>query len=99
MFLSSKCIRLSLRNSTDTRKYLVNQAVKFGGVERLFQVPAGSQSQATDRVFFLSLGTYDDDRDFLGNTQGRGFFQKLEAIHDRHVDVEENKLDIILTRQ
>src|SRR5512133_4076653 len=82
-----KCVRLELWSSGASCKDLVNQVVQFRRVERLFQVSPGAQSQAADRVLFLAFGADDDDRDLLGNTQGRGLLQKLETVHDRHVDV------------
>src|SRR5512139_2743957 len=87
------------RKAPSRRGDLLDQPVELGGLEGLLDVAAGAHLQAADRVLFLPLGGDDDD----GNVLVRGFLlhalQELEAVHHRHVDVEQDEVDALLLPQ
>src|SRR5512136_2871191 len=78
---------------------LLDEAVELRGLERLLHVAAGAHLEAPDRVLLLALGRDDDDRDVLV----RGFLlhalEELQAVHDGHVDVQEDEVDAFLLRE
>src|ERR1700730_8675185 len=73
-----------------------DEPVQLRGLEGLLHVSLGSHLEAPDGVFFLPLGGDDDDRDGLVGGLLLHPLQELEAIHDRHVDVEEDEVDALL---
>src|SRR5512134_1105917 len=75
---------------------LLDEAVELRRLEGLLDVAAGAHLEAADRVLFLALGGDDDDRDVLVGGFLLHALQELEAVHHRHVDVEEDEVDPLL---
>src|SRR5438046_5339212 len=75
---------------------LFDEPVQLRGLEGLLHVSLGSHLEAPDGVFFLSLGGDDDDGDALVGGLLLEPLQELQAVHDRHVDVEEDEVDALL---
>jgi hypothetical protein len=71
-------------------------AAARSSLEGLLHVPLGAHLQAADRVLFLSFRRDDDDRNGLVGLLLLHALEELEAVHDRHVDVEEDEVDALL---
>src|SRR5262249_53950748 len=72
---------------------LFDEAVQLRSLEGLLDVSLGAHLQAADGVLFLALGRDDDDGYRLVGGLLLQALQKLEPVHDGHVDVEEDAVD------
>src|SRR6266568_9473744 len=81
------------------RRDLLDEAVQLRGLEGLLHVTLRPHLEAPDRVFFLAFGGDDDDGNGLVGRLLLEPLQELEAVHDRHVDVEEDEVDPLLLGQ
>src|SRR6266446_1443378 len=81
------------------RRDLFDEAVQLRGLEGLLHVPLRPHLEAPDRVLFLAFGGDDDDGNGLVGRLLLEPLQELEAVHDRHVDVEEDEVDPLLLAQ
>src|SRR6266480_5543894 len=79
--------------------YLFDKTIEVGGVERFFQVSFGPKLQSAQSVFFLPLGANYDYRDLVWQTGFGSLFKKLNAIHDRHVNIKQYELNVVLQRK
>lgn len=74
-------------------------AQKFGGAERLGDIVDCAQLEALYDFFGLALASEEDDGDVLGGGVGLEAAAGLEAIHDRHGDVEQNQVRWLCLRR
>ncbi len=68
--------------------------MELRGLEGLLHVSLGSHFEAPDRVLLFALGGDDDDRDVLVGGFLLDALEELQAVHDRHVDVEQDEIDL-----
>ena len=64
--------------------------------ERFANVAARARGQSLYHMPFTALGGDHHHRNALGIFYTRQLLDELQTIHDRHVDVAENKVDLIL---
>src|SRR5512147_1555502 len=96
---TSKSITSPVRRPGSRARDLLDQAVELRRLERFLHVAASAHLQPADRVLFLPFRGDDDDRDLLVGGFLLYALKELEAVHDGHVDVEQDQVDALLLRE
>src|ERR1700674_309109 len=89
----------ALRESPPAGLQARDQIEQLALLKRLANVAGGAGAQAEDGVLLLALGGDDHHRDARQGAVGLDLAEDFQAVHPRHVDVEDDQVRVGVLRE